>query len=161
MPTDQVACNSPLWSRNPRRRWQPKPSAGFGCNDCRASPRDSNYCPPSSFPIYPWICLQMSRMMFIFKYESGKFHWLLTCTSIHNAAIADYQTVTIAGVAQLKVGVLNLNHGADQILLELVGCKGRRNRRWKRYSLDSRRLRTIRTNRIRNTMASKFESKGI
>jgi len=101
--------------------------------------------------------------LLFFENQRVQFHYeILTCTGIHNAAIADYQTVAGARVAELKVGVLNLHHGADQILLELVGCteegegEGRR-----RYSLDSRRLFTIETNRNRNTIASKFESKEI
>lgn len=87
--------------------------------------------------------------------------YVLTCTGVHNAAIADYQTVAGARVAELEVGVLNLHHGADQVLLELVGCTEWKGDRYQ-FSLWTRNDSfTIETNRNRNTIASKFESKEI
>jgi hypothetical protein len=44
-----------------------------------------------------------------------------TSTCVHNTAITDDETVSFARLAQLEVGVFNLDHGAQKIFLELEG----------------------------------------
>lgn len=48
----------------------------------------------------------------------------LTCTGVHCTAIADDQTVATARAPQVEVCVLDLDHGAQEILLEVVRLVG-------------------------------------
>lgn len=47
----------------------------------------------------------------------------LTSAGVHGPAVADDEAVALAGAAQLWEGVLDLDHGFQEVLLEFEGWK--------------------------------------